>query len=474
MSVAKNTTILTAASIIQRILAFVYFTIIARGIGVENIGKYSFALSFVMIFSIFVDLGLTSTMVRESARDKEKIKKYLNTIFSVKILFSLVAFGLIYIVINILNYPELTRNFVYLAALSIILDSFHLTFYGVFRGLRNLKYEAIGLIFGQCVILLIGLVVVFFNLSLYFLFVALISGSVFNTLYAFSLIKIKEGFFPVPRFHKETFLYLAKIATSFALAGIFVKIYSYIDTVLLSYLKGDLFVGWYSIPIKLTLAFQFVPMALVASLYPTLSYYFKNSHENLLKTFESSLRYLLVLAIPLAFGIGFLSDKIILSLYGKEFEPSIIPLQILVVGLVFAFLSFPVGSLLNACNRQITQTIILGLTMLLNIILNLFLIPRFDVIGASITASISYFFLFLVGMIYARKIAKYRLRRMFVTILKSTTASFIMVLVVIYFKPHINFVIVSILGMFVYGVVMYLIGGIEKEDIGYFKRVFQK
>lgn len=471
MSIAKNTTILTAASVIQRILAFVYFTLVARGIGVENIGKYSFAISFAMIFSIFVDLGLTSAMVREAARMREKIKSYLNTVFSVKIFFALIAFGLIYIMINVLDYPVITKHFVYLAGLSIILDSFHLSFYGIFRGLRVLKYEAIGLIIGQIIILTTGLAVVFLNLSMYLLFAALISGSLFNVIFSFSLIKLKTGFFPRPAFDKQIFLYLGKIAASFALAGIFVKIYSYIDTVLLSYLKGDLAVGWYSIPIKLTLAFQFIPMALVASLYPTLSYYFKNSQEKLLDTFEKGLRYLVILAIPLAFGIGILSDKIILTLYGTDFSPSIIPLQILVIGLVFAFLSFPVGSLLNACNKQIIQTIILGLTMVLNITLNLILIPRFSVIGASITAAISYFFLFTIGFIYARKIVKYRLKILSQIFFKSFIASIIMVMIIIFLKPFVNFIILCLLGMIIYGIAMYLIGGINKEDLRQLRKV---
>ncbi len=112
MSVARNTTILTIASICQRLLAFVYFTIIAREIGAENLGKYSFTLSFAMIFTIFVDLGLTSAMVREIAKSKEKTKEFVNVVFGAKIICSILTFGLIFAAINILNYPEMTRNFV--------------------------------------------------------------------------------------------------------------------------------------------------------------------------------------------------------------------------------------------------------------------------------------------------------------------------------------------------------------------------
>lgn len=472
MSVAKNTTILTIASICQRLLAFVYFTIIAREIGAENLGKYSFALSFAMIFTIFVDLGLTSAMVREVAKIKEKIKEFTNAVFGAKIIFSLLTFGLVVVAINIMNYPEITKNFVYLAAISLILDSFHLTFYGVFRGGRNLKYESIGLVLGQLVVLGFGAVVVYFNLSLYLLFAALISGSVFNIIYSAVLVKLKENFLPRPIFDKKSFKYLFKISISFALAGIFVKIYSYIDTVLLSCLKGDLAAGLYSIPIKLTLAFQFIPMALVASLYPTMSYYYSSSRERLEGIFLKGMRYLMFIATPLAFGLYVISDKLILTLYGTEYTPSILPLKILSFGLIFAFLSFPVGSILNACDRQKTQTKILGATMIINIILNSVLIYFYSVVGASIAALVSYLFLVLVGMMYARKIVKYNIWYLSKIGIQTFFASVLMASTVYLLKPYVGFVMLGIVGILVYPVYLYIIGGIEKEDVSYFRNIF--
>ena len=63
-------------------------------------------------------------------------------------------------------------------------------------------------------------------------------------------------------------------ALPFALAGIFTKVYSYIDTVLLSSFLGSKAVGYYSIPSKITFAFQFIPMAFSAALFPAMSKFF--------------------------------------------------------------------------------------------------------------------------------------------------------------------------------------------------------
>src|SRR3989338_10171951 len=83
-SIAKNTAFMTGASIAQKIISFVYFTLIARSIGVEGTGKYFLALSFTTIFVVFVDLGLSNVLVREAAKVRNNIQKYLSTILSVR------------------------------------------------------------------------------------------------------------------------------------------------------------------------------------------------------------------------------------------------------------------------------------------------------------------------------------------------------------------------------------------------------
>jgi len=71
-----------------------------------------------------------------------------------------------------------------------------------------------------------------------------------------------------------------------------------------------------------------------------------------------------------------------------------LPLQVLLAGLVFSYISFPIGAFLNACNRQATQTAIVFFVMILNIALNFFLIPRYGVVGAAVSALAGNFVLF--------------------------------------------------------------------------------
>jgi O-antigen/teichoic acid export membrane protein len=93
-----------------------------------------------------------------------------------------------------------------------------------------------------------------------------------------SILILRHGIFPIPQFNKNYLFDLALIGWPFTLAAIFARIYSFADSIILSKLAGDTVVGWYSIAYKITFAFQFVPLALTAALYPKLSQYL-DAHE---------------------------------------------------------------------------------------------------------------------------------------------------------------------------------------------------
>ena len=73
---------MTMASVGQKIISFVYFTMIANHLGAEKTGKYFFALAFTTVFVVFVDLGLTSVLGRESAKQKENTVIFFHHTFS--------------------------------------------------------------------------------------------------------------------------------------------------------------------------------------------------------------------------------------------------------------------------------------------------------------------------------------------------------------------------------------------------------
>ena len=129
-NLARNTSYLTIALIIQKVFSFSYFVLLARNIGPENLGKYYFAISLTTIFAIFIDLGLVNYLIRETAKGLESSTKLLSNILGLKIILSSVSLIAVFLFINFLgHYDTLSKHLVYISSISMILDSFTLSFW---------------------------------------------------------------------------------------------------------------------------------------------------------------------------------------------------------------------------------------------------------------------------------------------------------------------------------------------------------
>lgn len=474
-NIAKNTSYFTLALILQKVISFSYFTILARALGPEDLGKYYLAISFTAIFAIFIDLGLSNVLTREIARDKQMTGKLLGTVIGLKLPLALLTVLLIFFIVNIrhFGYPQITIYLVYISTIAVVLDSFTSTFFAVLRGHHNLKFESIASVIFQIIVLLFGLAVLKLDMGLLWQMTALTIASTFNFIYSISLIawKIKVKLRPV--YEIASIKMMVGIALPFATYGIFQKLYTYFDTVLLSILAGDKYVGIYQISFKIIFALQFLPLAFTASLYPALSTYWANNREQLRVTFERAMNYLIIISFPIAFGIIVVADKIIL-LFKSGYDEALLPLQITMGGLLFLFLGYPVGSLLNACDKQKINTINMSITVFVSIILNLFLIKNYEAVGASITVAVTNLLMFSLGFYQVPKILGMWPSGIWQVLLKALLATLVMASTALFLKSYLNIFIVVIIAGSIYLSLLYMLGGFKKEDIVSIYKSFRK
>lgn len=470
--VAKNTAYLVMAFVGQKILSFVYFTLVARAVGVEGAGKYVIATSFTTIFSIFVDLGLSNVLVREVAKVPERAGKLLANVLGMKAVLAALSAIAATVVAGLLGYSPEVRLMIAVATAVMILDSVHLVFYSVMRGFQNLRYEAVGVVTGQIVIITVGALFFALKLPLVSLVVALLCGSIWNVIWSARMLSRK---FPVPiRFALDPGIvkFFRDITVPFALAGIFSRVYSYIDSIMLSKLGTETDVGLYGVAYKLAFAFQFLPMSFAAAVYPAMSEYYVNDRKKLGNVFVSSTKYLTFLVVPLAFGIATLARPIIMAVYGPAFEGSALPLQILIVSLVFAFLYWPAGSLLNACDRQSSNTWIMGTTMVVNIVMNAFLLPKYGAVGAAVSALVGNLVLWAGALAAASKVTPFDWHKMAKDGIKATFAGSFMALTITILLPFVHFAALIPVGVVVYGVVLMGVGGVTANELRDITAVF--
>ncbi len=96
-SIARNTSYFTLALVIQKVISLSYFTIYARVLGPGDLGQYYFAISITSIFSIFIDFGLGNVITREIAKRSDKAAALLGNVLSMKLIFSFITIGVLYL-----------------------------------------------------------------------------------------------------------------------------------------------------------------------------------------------------------------------------------------------------------------------------------------------------------------------------------------------------------------------------------------
>ena len=472
---AKNTAFMTIASVGQKIIAFVYFLFLARIMMPERTGIFFLVTSIITLFSVLDDLGLLSVMIREIAKRPEHQEQTVRRVVGLKVLLTALAVAVIFIASLLFHYDALITELIWITTIVMVMDALAGLCYGILRGLQQLRYEAAGILISQSVTAVIGGLSLLLHPDIHFLILALICGSFTNLLIASSQVVRLFGWrMFLPEWNNRAVWTLLKIMTPFALAGIFTKIYSSIDVILISKMLSTTAVGIYSVAFKFTYAFQFLPLAFSAALYPSLSSTIESDKHATAKTFSKAVWYLLLVVTPIVFGIWLIAPEMV-RLTGHGYAESSEILRALIFVLFPSFMEIPFGALLNASDRQTARMKILGIAMMTNVILDVLLIPKFGLMGAVTGSLISYSLMILIELIVVSRFLPDFLDRKFVFRTIGTVASGLVMLIAgIILKTFLHWFLVIPCVAVVYLLVLLMTRSITKQDIIGLRSVFRK
>ncbi len=465
-TVAKNTSWFTGALVIQKLITFVYFAYLANVLGAELLGRYVFVLSFITLFSLLVDVGTNHYLTREVARNTTLAQKLFSNVLGFKLISSVVAIVIAYITATILNYNSDIMQLLYIAFAIMIVESFVLSTYAIIRGFQNLKFEAVTTVIVHIIIFISGFLVLQNTQNVGFLLLVLLLAHSANILFGVYILRTKFFVLFKLGFDIQLWKKVFRIVLPFALAAGFAKVYGAFDQVMLSKLASEVELGFYAVAYKLTFALQFIPMALIAPLYPAFSKINKNNNK-LNNLFNKSFIYLLTISLPIVMLVVFFARDIILLIYSEVFIASVMPLTLLMISIPFLFLNFPIGSLLNATDYQKVQTRNVGIALLLNIILNAILIPKYQASGAAFASSLSTFLLFAIGIYSVIKYTGIDVKDILGLILKLITSTIIMSIVMwlLLMYVAVYWMVVALIGILVYVLILFVARIITVQDV---------
>jgi len=411
------------------------------------------------MFQVLGDLGTGMLVIRDIARDKRSTGKYLANYIPIKITLSFFMFASIFAVINLLHYPNDTTVVVYIIGLSLALSQLSSALISIFHAYERMEFSALLGVVERAVIVSLGIPMLFLGYGLTKLVFVFLVGSIVKlmlSLFIVSKIFIKPKIEVDLTFWKQ----MLQQSLPFWVHTVFVSIYFYIDTVMLSLMKGDEVVGWYSAAYNLLSALIFIPAMFTASIFPVFSQFFKDSINSLKKSYEKSVKYMLIISLPIAVGTTIIADKIIWFIFTEKFTESILALKILIWAFPIIALKGILHDLLGAIEKQNVLAKTSALGAILNVGLNALMIPRLSLYGAAIATVITELFTLLFYYRYAPGITKLpttRHSRVFISVIMMAFCTYII--------RGYNLAVIISISAIVYFMMLYVTGYISKEDL---------
>jgi O-antigen/teichoic acid export membrane protein len=241
-TVARNTIYLSLSTAFALCIALAFNIFLARTLGVERFGAYSFALSFVGLFGVLVEFSLDSVIVRDVARDPTTAGPHFGNALLLKGLLFLLAFMLIVATSAVLGYPSQIRLLLYILSLGLLFDGVTKCCASLFSAAQRMQYPAALFIGERVLFALLGLVAVSLQGSVIAVVMCYVAAQAVTQLASVVLIQRQLGLKPEGieyRFCKG----LSQRASSFFAISMIAAIYADIDKVLLFSMQDQMAVG---------------------------------------------------------------------------------------------------------------------------------------------------------------------------------------------------------------------------------------
>lgn len=461
------------------VISFFCLMYMGRYLGPKNFGVITLAIAFSNFFVGFGDLGLTTVLTRDISRDFDKAITYMSNAATIKLIMMICIFGLIILTAFLTGYTAEVIHAIILIALSAVLMNFAQIYFSLFQAVEKMEFQGLIQILYAILLLCGVLFAVNSNLGVNGIAVSYLASSVvaviLSALLSGRILHRKCSFrlFNNLRVERDIWIYLLKESIPFGLSAIFVGVYMWFDTMLLSFIKGEQSVGYYNAANKIVMVFNVIPLSIVGAIFPLMARLHSENSDYLKSSFNRAFKYMVIAGLPIATGITLLADRIITVVFGTNYQASVLPLQILIWPEFFIFCSLVSVVLLNSIGKQFMVTIQCIGAACVSLIINLSLIPLYDYIGTCIANFATYLLSFLFLIIICEKSGFNLLNKSnLLLVLKVCAALFIMGLYVTYFSV-LNIMLLISTSALVYFIILILVKGIDKSDIELVKGLFR-
>lgn len=444
--IAINSGLLLLAYGFQALISLVIVGILARYLSQAGLGRYALIISFIELFTAFVDMGMNRILVREIAKDKQEATRLTSAVWTLRLLLSLVVFGVVALIAagNGDRYLWLATMAFFIAQVVYLLGD---VFAAMFQGYQRMEYSFWSIFIAQVVLLLTTLGVVWLDLGLLALFSVRILANGARLIYLWSSSSKKRfaeahlmpavvagaavtarGLPAALRAWRQSgkaaaqrqidalgqrlvkrwddarlawhlFVESLPVGISLLLHGYIWRAGVVLTVFWLGQQEGDLVNGVLYGPLRAVQQTHIVPAAFAAALLPALSNRVVGRMDEFDTAFAKSIKLFTAMSLLMALTFTFLADPVVQLLLGDNIDLPTAARVLAWLGwvIVFFYLNWLYSATLVALGRQKVETMGLLIGLLLGIAVARWAIPRYLAMGVVYGILIAEGALFVVG-----------------------------------------------------------------------------
>jgi len=389
---------------------------VQRIVGLSDYGFYFVVLNFSFLFNILLDLGITNFNNRNIAQHNHLLNKHFSGILVLKFLLGLIYVFITFLIALILRFNAAQFKLLGLLAFNQFLLSFILYLRSNISGFLLFKTDSVLSVLDRflmiifCGALLYGHVMgTPFQIEW---FVYCQTAAYLITAAVAFLVVVKKAKFRKLSWNWPFFLMIIKQSFPFALMVLLMTLYNRLDPVMLESLLpekiGNIQAGIYASGFRLLDAANMIAYLFSVLLIPIFSKMIKNKQpvEHMVKL---SFTLLITFSVIVAVGSFFYSFDLINLLYDSHVEDSSRVFQWLMLGFIAVSTTYIFGTLLTANGNLKHLNIIAFSGLLINLVLNIFLIPRYFALGSAIASLVTQFTMAFLQVFMVQRTFRFRI-----------------------------------------------------------------
>ena len=372
-TIAQNAGILMLAQLITWALTLALTIVLPRYLGATNSGKLTIANSIWAIVAILATFGMDTLLTKEIARDPAKAPRLFGASLGARVLlFAVGALGVM-LYLRVANYPAETLIVVGIGGFAALAWLLIGACQAVLQGLERMTPMALATIAGKAFNTLVCITALLLGHGVYV--VACIAALAASINLALQLAALKRLGHLRIAFDARTLRETLRAGFPYLMSGVFLIAYGQVDVIIISLLVNEKTVGWYGAASQLFGTSFFIPTVFITAVFPALSRMYADASDALARLMRKSFDLLLIVAVPLGFGLFVIADPLVILLFGAEFAPSGTLLALLGLVLIATYQNILIGQFLISTDRQNQWTLVMAVATLATIPLDVLFVP---------------------------------------------------------------------------------------------------